>query len=78
MPLRIVLLTPTPPFFPQVLEGVFKLEAPPVILGYQQVSDRPPCVHLCMALRPQVVPPSLVEDERISGEAEDITQHAAR
>ncbi len=62
----------------QVIEGVFKLEAPPVILGYQQISDRPSCVHLCLALRPQVVPPTLVEEERISGEAEDIAVLAAR
>jgi hypothetical protein len=31
-----------------------------------------------MAMRPQLVPPSMIEDERISGEAEDITLTAAR
>jgi hypothetical protein len=62
----------------QVLEGIFKLDSPPVILGYYQASDRPPCIHLSLALRPHVVPPSLVEEERISGEAEDITVLAQR
>lgn len=62
----------------QVLEGVFKLESPPVVLGYHQVSDRPASVHLSMTMRPQLVPPSTLEDERISGEAEDITRLAHR
>eukprot|EP00955_Chlamydomonas_euryale_P030522 321507-Chlamydomonas_euryale.AAC.1 len=62
----------------QVLEGIFKLEAPPVVLGYRQVSDRPACVHMSMTMRPQLVPPSTLEEERISGEPEDITQLAHR
>ncbi|GAX76484.1 hypothetical protein CEUSTIGMA_g3929.t1 [Chlamydomonas eustigma] len=62
----------------QVLEGIFKLDSPPVILGYHQASDRPPCIHLSLALRPHVVPPSLIEEERINGEAEDIAVLAQR
>lgn len=64
----------------QVLEGVFKLEVPPVLLGYVQSSDRPPCVHLHLALRPQLAPPSIVDSEvaRISGEAEEVARLASR
>jgi hypothetical protein len=60
----------------QVLEGTFKLETPPVMLGYVQPSDRPPCISLFMSLRPRLAPPAGIPEDVISGEAEEITRHA--
>eukprot|EP00198_Chlamydomonas_reinhardtii_P008597 XP_001697934.1 predicted protein [Chlamydomonas reinhardtii] len=63
----------------QVLEGTFKLEAPPVVLGYVQTSQRPSTVSIYMTLRPRLAAPAGEMDERItSGEQEQVNRHAQR
>eukprot|EP00798_Chlamydomonas_sp_ICE-L_P015518 gene15518-21607_t len=52
----------------QVLEGTFRLESPPVLLGYVQESPRPACISLYMSLRPQLAPPQSTMEDIISGE----------
>ncbi|PNH06620.1 hypothetical protein TSOC_007004 [Tetrabaena socialis] len=62
-----------------VLEGTFKLEAPPVVLGYVQTSDRPATISLYMTLRPRLAAPAGELDERItSGEQEAVNRHAQK
>uniref|UniRef100_A0A7S3R2T6 C2 domain-containing protein n=1 Tax=Dunaliella tertiolecta TaxID=3047 RepID=A0A7S3R2T6_DUNTE len=60
----------------QVMEGTLRLEVPPVLLGYTQLSERPPCVTLCLSLRPRLAPPPAAPEALLSGEVEEVTRHA--
>ncbi|KAF5837475.1 hypothetical protein DUNSADRAFT_4277 [Dunaliella salina] len=60
----------------QVMEGTLRLEVPPVLLGYTQLSERPPCVTLCLSLRPKLAPPPVAPEALLSGEVEEVTRHA--
>ncbi len=51
-------------------------QVPPVLLGYTQLSERPPCVTLHMSLRPRLAPPPAVPEAVLSGEVEEVTRHA--
>ncbi|KAG2451720.1 hypothetical protein HYH02_003500 [Chlamydomonas schloesseri] len=63
----------------QVLEGTFKLESPPVVLGYVQTSQRPATISIYMTLRPRLAAPAGDMDERVtSGEQEQVNRHAQR
>ncbi|EFJ49224.1 hypothetical protein VOLCADRAFT_90164 [Volvox carteri f. nagariensis] len=63
----------------QVLEGTFKLEAPPVVLGYVQTSDRPATLTLHMTMRPRLAAPAGELDERVtSSEQAQVNRHAQK
>ncbi|GLC45379.1 hypothetical protein PLESTM_001726300, partial [Pleodorina starrii] len=63
----------------QVLEGTFKLEAPPVVLGYVQTSDRPSTLTLHMTMRPRLAAPAGEADERVtSSEQAQVNRHAQK
>ncbi|GLC45458.1 hypothetical protein PLESTM_001738000 [Pleodorina starrii] len=63
----------------QVLEGTFKLEAPPVVLGYVQTSDRPSTLTLHMTMRPRLAAPAGEMDERVtSSEQAQVNRHAQK
>ncbi|GLI71606.1 hypothetical protein VaNZ11_016870 [Volvox africanus] len=63
----------------QVLEGTFKLEAPPVVLGYVQTSDRPPTLTVHMTMRPRLAAPAGEVDERVvSSEQAQVNRHAQK
>ncbi|KAG2484062.1 hypothetical protein HYH03_017082 [Edaphochlamys debaryana] len=63
----------------QSLDGIFKLEVPPVILGYVQTSERPPTISVFLTMRPRLAAPAGEVDERItSGEQEQVNRHAQR
>ncbi|GFR45894.1 hypothetical protein Agub_g7350 [Astrephomene gubernaculifera] len=63
----------------QVLEGTFRLETPPVVLGYVQTSDRPATLSLHLTLRPRLAAPAGEVDERVtSGEQQQVNRHAQK
>ncbi|GIL90780.1 hypothetical protein Vretifemale_18510, partial [Volvox reticuliferus] len=63
----------------QVLEGTFKLEAPPVVLGYVQTSDRPSTLTVHMTMRPRLAAPAGEVDERVvSSEQAQVNRHAQK
>lgn len=63
----------------QVLQGVFRLNTPPVLLGYKQDSERPPCVSIYASFKPRLAPPAPEAPEELrTGEEEEIASHAAR
>jgi hypothetical protein len=56
---------------------------PPVVLGYSQVSARPPAVSLSLSLQPRLAPPAdggalEAQQHALSGEQEDVTTYARR
>lgn len=55
-----------------------QLEVPPVILGYHSASGRPPSLSALITLRPRLAAPGPPDEERVSGEQEDVFQHAQR
>lgn len=61
-----------------MLDGTFRLEVPPVLLGYRQQSERPACLSLNMSLKPRLAPPASTPEDVLSGEMEDVTRHARR
>ncbi|KAJ9514810.1 hypothetical protein QJQ45_028482, partial [Haematococcus lacustris] len=60
----------------QVLDGTFKLEVPPVMLGYALQSEQPPCITMYLSFRPALAPPCDQPETGLSGEQEDVTRHA--
>ncbi|GBF93799.1 hypothetical protein Rsub_06131 [Raphidocelis subcapitata] len=62
----------------EAIEGTFKLEVPPVILGYHQPTGRAPTLTLFITLRPRLAAPAPPDEERVSGEQDDVAQHAHR
>ncbi|KAF6253850.1 hypothetical protein COO60DRAFT_1463007 [Scenedesmus sp. NREL 46B-D3] len=62
----------------EVLAGAFKLDVPPVLLGYVQGSGRPPSLALHLSLQPRLAPPAEPQEERTAGEAEDVARHARK
>lgn len=55
-----------------------QLDVPPVLLGYHWASPRPPCVAISLSLRPRLAPLPPPDEERVSGEADDVARHARR
>lgn len=55
-----------------------QLDVPPVLLGCVQGSGRPPSLALYLTLQPRLAPPQEPEEERISGEQEDVARHARK
>eukprot|EP00775_Hariotina_reticulata_P004277 gene4277-4531_t len=62
----------------EVVDGVFKLEVPPVLLGYLQESARPASLALYLTLKPRLAPPAEADEQRVSGEQEDVARHARK
>jgi hypothetical protein len=61
---------------PQTLR--LQLEVPPVILGYSQATGQAPSLTLHITLQPRLSAPAPPDEERVSGEQNDVAQHAAR
>jgi hypothetical protein len=57
---------------------LLQLDVPPVLLGYVQGSGRPPSLALYLTLQPRLAPPTEPEEERVSGEQEDVARHARK
>jgi hypothetical protein len=55
-----------------------QLDVPPVLLGYVQGSGRPPSLTLYLTLQPRLAPPAEPDEERVSGEQEDVARHARK
>ncbi len=51
-------------------------QTPPVVLGYTQRSERPPCVSLVLSLNPRLAAPPEAPEHLLSGEMEDINRYA--
>jgi hypothetical protein len=58
--------------------SALQLDVPPVLLGYVQGSGRPPSLALYLTLQPRLAPPAEPEEERVSGEQEDVARHARK
>jgi coiled-coil and C2 domain-containing protein 2A len=51
---------------------------PPVIIGYDQDSGRPPSLHVYITLRPRLAPPVTSSEELVAGESDEVVRHARK
>lgn len=49
-----------------------------MLLGYVQASPRPATLSVFVTLRPRLAAPAPPDEERVSGEQDDVAQHAHR
>lgn len=60
----------------QVVEGVFELQMPPVLLGYSQQQQQAPLLSVYVVLKPNIAVPRAVSDDLPAGDDDALVRYA--